>query len=341
MHSFNTRDDTAIALTSVRRIKGVRSEIIKQLEQAGFKTVNDLVATGAENISKLCGLDIKSSTSIFNKAKGRLQEIEVIQTRFTKVSDLLPTQRKVERISTGSKSLDKLFGGAGIETRAITEFYGENGSGKTQICLTLSVMASQDRSNGGLNGHVLYIDTENSFRVERIKEISQTRNFDPTRTKNSITIAKAMSVREQEQVIRLAEEVIKTDKDIKLVIVDSMISNYRAEFFGRHMLPERQQRLNNSMHLLLRIAETYGVAVVVTNQVQSGSGSLYYSGDETAKAAGGHIMAHASTHRVFLRISASHRYAKLVDSPYLPDIGGAIFRLADKGVIDQEEWPEI
>ena len=103
---------------------------------------------------------------------------------------------------------------------------------------------------------------------------------------------------------------------------DSLTAHFRAEFIGRGTLAERQQKLNKHMHDLLRVADSHNVLVYVTNQVMARPDVFF--GDPTA-AIGGHVVAHASTFRVYLRKGKKgSRVAKLVDSPNLPD-GEAAF----------------
>src|ERR671920_563460 len=280
------------------------------LEKAGFKSIKDLVVRGPVDVFEATGMQMDKSVHLCNKARSRLEEIGIIEKSFTKATALYEKRKNEERISTGSKNLDDLFGG-GIETRAITEIYGEYGTGKTQICHTLCVVVNLDKPQGGLKSGALYIDTENTFRPERIVSIAQARNLDP------------IGILEQ------TGPVIDAN-GIKLVIVDSAVAHYRAEFLGRATLSERQQKLNKFMHLLLRISETYGVAVVATNQIQSSPDSIF---GDALRPIGGHVVAHTSTYRVYLKRSGKNRIARMVDSPYHPE-REVLFTLAESGVED-------
>jgi DNA repair protein RadA len=230
---------------------------------------------------------------------------------------------KIQRISTGSKNLDYLLGG-GIETGAVTEFFGEPGTGKTQICLTLSVMVSQTVSKGGLDARALYIDTENKFIPERVVSIAQSRGFDPEKATHNILLAKVINSTHQEAILQNANSMIDAN-NVKLLIVDSIISHYRAEYLGRAKLSERQQRLNKFMHSLVRIAQTRGIAVVITNQI-----TLF---GNVVTPTGGHVMSHASTYRVHLKGTPDFRYAIMIDSPYHPKID-VVFKISEEGIGD-------
>src|SRR5207245_7197078 len=130
-----------------------------------------------------------------------------------------------------------------------------------------------------------------------------------------IIVAKAFNSSHQELILaELGAQVRKSA--VRLVVVDSAVAHYRAEFLGRGTLSERQQRLNKFMHSLVRTAEIYNLAVVLTNQVQS-SPDTYFR--DPTKATGGHVIAHTSTYRLYVRKTGKNRVARMVDSPYHPE----------------------
>jgi DNA repair protein RadA len=185
---------------------------------------------------------------------------------------------------------------------------------------------------GGLEGASVYIDTEGTFRPERIAEIAAARGQKPEEVLAKITVARAYNSAHQELIVRDVGKVIEENK-VKLLILDSAVAHYRAEFVGRGTLAERQQRLNRFMHLLVRTAEVYNVAVVVTNQVQAAPDSFFV---DPTRPTGGHVVAHTSTYRIYLRKAAKNRIARMVDSPYHPE-RDAVFMLDEKGVDDPPE----
>jgi DNA repair protein RadA len=223
----------------------------------------------------------------------------------------------------------------GIETQAITEFYGEFGSGKSQICHTLCVTAQQPPSDGGLGGGVILIDTEGTFRPERVDQIARARGLDASEVLKRIAICKAYNSSHLELIVKSMGKYID-DFKAKMIIIDSIISLHRAEFAGRGTLADRQQRLNGLMHKLVRIAEIYNVAVIVTNQVQSTPDTFF--GDPT-KPAGGNVIGHASTYRIYLRKAGNDRVAKIIDSPYHP-YSDVRFTVNEKGIDDTDEAPK-
>ncbi len=205
----------------------------------------------------------------------------------------------------------------------------------TQIAHTLAVMVQLPPEEGGLNGSVIWIDTENTFRPERIRQIAENRGLDPDEVLKNIYVARAYNTNHQMLLVEKAEEIIKeklnTDKPVKLMVVDSLTSHFRSEYVGRGALAERQQKLGKHLADLHRLANLYDIAIFVTNQVQARPDAFF--GDPT-RPIGGHILAHSATLRVYLRKGkAGKRIARLIDSPHLPE-GEATFRITDKGIED-------
>ena len=298
------------------------------LIDAGIDSLKDLIIRGPHDIAEVTGMTMEKSTDLCNKARIKLEEVEIIERTFIPATELYNKRKNIERISTGSQCFDELLGG-GFEVNAITEIYGEFGSGKTQICHTSAVMVQQKITDGGLEGGVIYVDTENTFRPERIVSISKARNIDHVSVLENIVVAKAFNSAHQELIIHEVGKIIETD-NIKLLVLDSAISHYRAEYLGRAMLSERQQKINRLMHILIRISETYKIAVLLTNQIQSVPDTLF---GDPFRATGGNIIAHSSTYRIYLKKAGKNRIARIVDSPYHPEIE-ALFSLGEEGVTD-------
>jgi DNA repair protein RadA len=301
-----------------------------RLVEAGFKSIKDLIVRGPVDISEVTGMEMEKSVYICNKARIRLELLGIIDKSFVTATNLYDRRKKEHRISTGSRNLDDLFEG-GIERRALTEIYGEYGTGKTQLCHTLCVMVKKKFSEGGLNGRALYLDTENTFRPERIVSIAKSRNLNPDSSLENIIVAKAYNSAHQELIIEEVGSVIDTE-NVKLLVVDSAVANYRAEYIGRATLSERQQKLNKFMRILVRIAETYDIAVVVTNQILSSPDAIF---GDIFRPTGGHVVAHTSTYRVYLKRSGKNRIARMVDSPYHPETE-ILFALTEQGVSDPD-----
>ena len=235
----------------------------------------------------------------------------------------------VQRITTGSKRVDELLGG-GLETQSITEVFGAFRSGKTQLAHQLSVNVQLPIEKGGLEAGAIYIDTEGTFRPERIYQMAQTVGLDPEKALKNILYARAYNSDHQMLLAQQSQELIPK-YNIKLIVVDSLTGHFRAEYTGRETLAERQQKLNRHLHVLQRIADIFNCAVFVTNQVMAKPDVFF--GDPT-QAIGGHIVAHASTFRIYLRKGKKGtRVAKLVDSPNLPE-GEAPFVVTKEGIRD-------
>lgn len=307
-------------------IEGVGPATEKRLREAGFRSIKDLLVRGPVDVAEATGMEMDESVDICNRARIALEEMGVIDKSFVTATSLY--NRRREKISTGAKDFDDLLGG-GVETKAVTEVYGEFGTGKTQLCHTLCVMVQQDREAGGLDGRAVYIDTENTFRPERIASISRARGLDERKALENIIVAKAYNSAHQELIIEETGPVIE-EKNVRLVIVDSAVAHYRAEFLGRATLSERQQRLNKFMHILVRMAETYEVAVVFTNQIQSSPDAVF---GDAVRPTGGNVVAHTSTYRVYLKKSGKNRIARMVDSPYHAE-REILFALTEKGISD-------
>ncbi|MCW4015338.1 MAG: DNA repair and recombination protein RadA [Candidatus Bathyarchaeota archaeon] len=310
----------------LKNLPGVGPATANKLKAAGYTTSESLSVTPPKDISEKTGIGFNTVLNIVTAAR------EQRGVDFITAEDLWKKRQDMQRCSTGSSNLNTLMGG-GIETQAMTELIGEYGVGKTQICLSLCVRVQLPEEEGGLNGKVVYIDTEGTFIPERVFQIAESLGIDPHETLSNIFLARAYNSSHQEL---LTEHLLKfcPENNVKLVVVDSMIGHFRGEFVGREHLAERQQKLNSQLHKLLRLTEAYNISVVITNQVQANPTAFF--GDPN-KPAGGNVMAHASTHRVYLRKGGKGtRLATVIDSPYLPE-EKTRFKITEKGVEDAEE----
>jgi len=315
----------------IQDIEGIGPTTAKKLKEAGIISVMDLAVTSADELAVEINASKDSAAAFIMAAQKLLRDSNVLEKEFITADAALEKRRAMLRCSTGSKVLDELLLG-GIETQAVTEFYGEFGSGKSQICHTLCAIARQPTEAVGLDSNVIYIDTEGTFRPERLNQIARARGFDPTHVLKSVAVCKVYNSSHLELIIKDLGKYIN-DFKAKLIIIDSIISLHRAEFSGRGTLADRQQRLNSILHKLIRLSEIYNVAIVITNQVQSSPDTFF--GDPT-KAAGGNVLGHASTYRIYLRKSGENRIAKMIDSPYHP-YSDARFTVNERGTDDIED----
>jgi DNA repair protein RadA len=309
----------------LKDLPGIGPVTIDKLKEAGFEDVMSIAVAAAGVLSDVAGI----TESTANKAIAAARDL--LDLGFSTAEEVCNKRKTVTKLSIGSEEFDKLLGG-GVESQGITEFFGEFGSGKSQIAMQLAVNVQLPLDQGGLNGCCVFIDTENTFRPERIKQMAEAKGLDVDTVMRNIMVARAYTSDHQ---MLLAEKITdlikKKQKNIKLIIVDSMTGLFRSEYAGRGTLAVRQQKLNRHIHTLQKLADLHNVAIYITNQVMSRPDVFF--GNPTA-AIGGHVLAHASQFRAYLRKGkAGKRIARLIDSPYLPE-GEAIFKVTEKGIVD-------
>lgn len=304
-------------------LPGVGDKTIEKLKESGYDNIMSIAAASAGELSAAAGLGVETANKIIAGAR------QMLKMGFEPASEVLKKREKIGKITTCSKALDTLIGG-GIETQAITEMHGAYGSGKSQLAHQLAVSVQLPKEKGGLEGKAIFIDTEQTFRPERIQQMAESLGLDPKKAMENIFVARAYNSDHQVLLAEKAEELLKKG-GIKLLIVDSVTSSFRSDYTGRGTLAGRQQKLNRHLHHLQRLADVYNIAVYVTNQVMARPDVLF--GDPTAPI-GGHILGHQATFRVYLRKSKGEkRIAKLIDSPNMPE-GEAVFRVVTEGIRD-------
>lgn len=307
----------------LEEIPGVGEKIAEKLTAIGYTDLMTIAVSSPSELSSIAEIGEGQATKIINEVR------KMLDIGFETADKILERRTNVSKIATGSKNLDNLLGG-GVETQAITETYGQFGSGKTQIGFQLAVNAQLPPEKGGLGGNVLWIDTENTFRPERIVQIAKHLKLDPEKVLKNIHVARAFNSDHQMLLIEKANEVIE-EKGIKLIIVDSLTSHFRSDFVGRGELAPRQQKLNRHLHILQRLADAHNLAVYITNQVMSDPSVLF---GDPIRASGGNILAHMATYRLYLRRGREGtRIARLVDSPSNAE-GEAVFKVTENGLID-------
>jgi len=318
-------------IRDIEDLPGVGPKTAQKLREAGYDTLIAIAAATPEELAEKVGIGEGVAKKIIEAAR------KAVGMDFETAEQLYQRRQLVQRITTGSKALDELLGG-GIETQAITEAFGEFGSGKTQLAHQLAVNVQLPKEKGGLSepdkpAEVVYIDTEGTFRAERIMQMAQAVGLDPHEALRHIFVARAINTDHQIALVHKIPELIKEGHNIKLIIVDSITAHFRAEYVGRGMLAERQQKLNRHLRDLLKLATMYNLAVYVTNQVMArpeGYGSYL----DLVQAVGGHVLAHAVTYRIFLRKGKGGvRIARLVDAPHLPE-REVTFKITDEGIRD-------
>ena len=323
-------ENTDNALNSKKEPKltdlpGIGPAVSAKLESAGVYDLMSLAVMGPSELGDLAGISPAVARKAIQAARSMLD------LGFQDGMEYARRREDIAYITTGSKNLDNLLGGRGVETKAITEAYGAYGSGKTQLGLCLAVNVQLPLDKGGANGKAVFIDTEGTFRPERIRQISEGIGANPEKVLKNIFVARAFNSDHQILLLDKITEMVKNGEPIKILIVDSLTAHFRAEFSGRGQLADRQQKLNKYLHNLMKLAEQCNLAVYVTNQVMANPAMMF--GDPTT-AIGGNIVGHASTYRMYLRRGKKDsRVAKLIDSPNLPD-NECIFFLTTAGLKD-------
>ncbi len=306
---------------SLTDLPGVGAATAEKLESAGFRDLMSVAVATLGELVETAGVTEAVARKMINAAR------DSMKMGFETGMDVLRKRESVSKFSTGSEAFNALMGG-GFETGAITECFGEFGSGKTQIGHLLCVNVLKDNPDAS----VVYIDTENTFRPERIKQFAEGAGLDSEDVLSRIMVARAFNSDHQMLLVEKVDSLItEQGKKVRLVVVDSLTSHFRAEFIGRGTLAERQQKLNRHMHALSKIANTNNICVYVTNQVMAKPDQFF--GDPT-QAIGGHVVAHASTFRIYLRKGKKGtRVAKLIDAPNLAD-GEVCFEVTEGGLKD-------
>ncbi len=318
-------------IRSITDLPGVGPATANKLIEAGYGTLEAIAVATAQELSAAAGIPITTAQRIIKAAR------DALDIRFKTALEVKKERLSTRKITTGSRNLDDLLGG-GIETKTVTEFFGEFGSGKTQICHQLAVNVQLPEDKGGLSqqdhiARAVYIDTEGTFRWERIENMAKRWGLDPDEVMSNIYYIRAINSDHQMAIVDELFNLVPKE-NIRLVIVDSVTSHFRAEYPGRENLAARQQKLNRHLHQLSRLSEIYDVAVIITNQVMAKPDVFY--GDPT-QAVGGHVLYHAPGVRVQLRKSRGNkRIARIVDAPHLPE-GEAVFVITDYGIADPED----
>jgi DNA repair protein RadA len=311
------------AIREIEDLPGIGETTAEKLKSLGKDTLDKIAVLTPHELSEISGVGLEAAKKAVQAAK------ESTTIEFETGEAVLDRRKDIGKITTGVKDLDDLIGG-GVETEAITETYGRFASGKSQLGFQLAVNVQLPKAKGGLEGGVLFIDTEGTFRPERIEQIAKAAEIDPRKALENMVVVRAITTEQQILTIERADKLI-VERNIKLIIVDSLMSLFRSEFVGRGALNERQGKVNQHLHKLQMLADKYKLAVYITNQVMDNPGILF--GDPTTPI-GGNILAHAATTRLYLKKSKEEkRIVRLVDSPSMPE-GECVMKITPQGMKD-------
>ncbi|OIB55434.1 DNA repair and recombination protein RadA [Natrialba sp. SSL1] len=340
-----------MADADLETLPGVGPATADKLHDAGFDSFQSLAVASPSELSNTADVGESTAADIVNAARDAA-DVGGFETGST----VLERRNEIGKLSWQIDEVDELLGG-GIETQSITEVYGEFGSGKSQVTHQMAVNVQLPKEVGGLHGAAMFIDSEDTFRPERIDDMVrglpeeainaalEDREIEGSAgdegavdelvddVLDKIHVAKAFNSNHQmllaEKAKELASEHEEADYPIRLLCVDSLTAHFRAEYVGRGELAERQQKLNKHLHDLDKVGNLYNTSVIVTNQVASNPDSFF--GDPT-QPIGGNILGHKSTFRMYLRKSkGDKRIVRLVDAPNLAD-GEAVMRVQDEGL---------
>ena len=309
---------------TIKDLPGVGPTTMEKLEAAGYTDLMSIATATIKKLAEAVGMGDAAARKAIQFAK------EYADVGFSDGFKVDKKQSLQKKITTGVKEFDALLDG-GFHTGCIMECYGKWGSAKTQIAHQLAVNVQLPEEKGGLNGKAVFIDTENTFKASRIKQMAAGVEIDVDKALKNIIVGRAFNSDHQMLLIEKVEEMLKAGEKIKIIVIDSLMAHFRSEFIGRATLADRQQKISKHMSELLRISDVYDLCIYVTNQAVDDPSVMF--GDPT-RAIGGNIVGHTSAFRIYLRKSKKNsRVAKLVDSPHLPD-GECIFLVTEAGLTE-------
>lgn len=329
VQSTETQDQCGPLSVSKLAVNGITDGDIKKLQDAGLHTIEAVAYTPKKMLLAIKGVSDAKADKILMEA------YKLIPMGFTTASEFHVKRSEIIQLTTGSKEFDKLLQG-GIETGSITELFGEFRTGKTQLCHQLAVTCQLPIDMGGGEGKALYVDTEGTFRPERLLAIAERYGLSGSDVLDNVAYARAYNTDHQTQLL-LQASAMMTETRYALIIIDSATALYRTDYSGRGELSERQMHMARFLRTLQRIADEFGVAVVITNQVvaQVDGASMFQA--DPKKPIGGNIMAHATTTRLsFRKGRGDSRVVKIYDSPSLPE-SECSFAISTEGIIDAKE----
>ena len=305
---------------------GISMGDIKKLKVEGYHTVESVAYAPKKALLTVKGISEAKADKISQEAA------KLVPLGFTTASEFHNRRSELICLTTGSKQLDTLLGG-GIETGSITEIFGEFRTGKSQFCHTFGVTCQLPIDMGGGEGKCLFIDTEGTFRPVRLVSMAQRYGLNPNDCLDNVAYARAYNAEHQFQLLHQAAQMMSESR-FSLLVVDSIMSLYRTDYSGRAELSARQMHVARFMRTLQRLADEFGIAVVITNQVVAQVDDAAMYNPDPKKPIGGNIIAHSSTTRLsFRKGRGEQRICKIYDSPCLPE-SECVFAIYEDGIGD-------
>jgi len=312
----------------VDQLDGVGAVTKKKLEAFGIKNIIDICVRGGQEVSEITGVDkTKANNWVFNSQK-ILEENQLVRKTDMEIMELLDYQESQPRLASKCEAVDNLFNG-GLVSEAVYEVYGEFGCGKTQLCLSLTAEAIAQGED------VVWIDCEDTFKPRRLKEILIARELATEEDANEmLEHVKYFYTPNTEQLLGTVDSLsqLMQELNVRLLVIDGSIGQFREEYLGRGHLSVRQNQIARLMTHIKNISFYFRCVVLFTNQVQSDPSVMF---GDPVKPIGGNIVAHASTYRVYFKKSGKKRIARMVDSPE-HEMLDAEYQLTVRGISDVE-----
>ena len=285
------------ATADLEDLSGVGPATAEKLRENGYDTFQSIAVASPGELSNTADVGESSAHDIIQAAR-EAADVGGFETG----TDVLERREQIGKLEFLIPELDEMLGG-GVETQSITEVYGEFGAGKSQVTHQLAVNVQLPADQGGLHGRCVFVDSEDTFRPERVDEMDnglpdevieatmdeRDIDGDPGDDEaidelvqtflDKIHVAKAFNSDHQillaEKAQEIATEYEDDDYPVRLLCVDSLTAHFRAEYVGRGELANRQQKLNKHLHDIDRVGNLYNSAVIVTNQVQSNPDAFF------------------------------------------------------------------
>ena len=305
-----------IDMNDLTQLPAVGKGTAEKMVEGGVVSIMSVAVSTPGQLKDAAGVTEAGARKMINAAR------DMCELGFELGTDVEEKDINIGIIPTHCEVIDKLLHG-GLELGTSMEVFGEYASGKTNLSHLFAVSTIKNFPDS----YVVWIDTENTFSAKRIRGFCKGLEVDPEHVIDHIKVGKAVSSDHQILLTETIEKEIVDGKiDVKLIIIDSLMNHFRAEYLGRGTLANRQQTINGYLHKVATLVANYGMAVYMTNQVQFDPGQAFGNPE---KAVGGAIVGHFATVRVWIvKAAKGTRRMKLVDSPDLPE-GEADFKITE------------